>query len=287
MGKVALQCSANRIVSFAHADPRRILDAGHWIPILSSMKRSISLAYRFNMQGLYRHLCAIVLCGAGVASAQDVVFVAPMNHTMPLAEFSNGALSAGILKDLGEAIAARLGREARFVVVPSKRVADALREGRADIICYVLPEWIDGEFEWTQPFIPNAGMVVALEGAAPIESLADLARMPVGTIIGYRYPDLEQALGSDFQRSDGLSMEQNLRKLIAGRVHYAIVEQTTLDYFLRNHPDAGIKSALRFSQFSARCAISRQAQVKPAEIRRAVDELIAKGKPERILDRYR
>ncbi|HZX28525.1 MAG TPA: ABC transporter substrate-binding protein, partial [Telluria sp.] len=136
-------------------------------------------------------LCALA-CGPAAAGPAEIVFLAPQNHAMPIARFEHGRLAGGILKDLGDAIAARLGVPARFVSVPSKRVALALRAGEADGVCYVLPGWIDGDYRWTQPIIPNGVAVVAHGGAPVVHSLSDLAGHRVGTVLGYRYPLLEQ-----------------------------------------------------------------------------------------------
>jgi len=59
-------------------------------------------------------LASLLLCAAPIAWAGgEVVFVASENNTMPLAAFEDGQISNGIVKDLGQAIARRLGRTAR------------------------------------------------------------------------------------------------------------------------------------------------------------------------------
>src|SRR5471030_2525969 len=76
---------------------------------------------------------------AGAAEAPPLLFIAPTNHSMPMARFQNGELTGGLLWDLGELIARRMGRRAVFVSIPSRRVSDALSDGHADAVCYVLP----------------------------------------------------------------------------------------------------------------------------------------------------
>ena len=70
------------------------------------------------------------------AQAEDGVvrFIAPENLSMPLAGFKNGELTEGIIKDLGEAIAARMGRKAVFIAIPSKRAQQFLGGGEGDEI---------------------------------------------------------------------------------------------------------------------------------------------------------
>lgn len=230
---------------------------------------------------------ALMLSLPAAAAPRELVFIAPTNHTMPLAQFQDGKLVAGIVKDLGEAIARRVGRTARFVETPSKRVSQALAQGRADGICYVLPNWIEGELDWSRAILPNSAVVAAHPAAPVIHALSELAGKPVGTVIGYRYAPLEAVLGAGFMRDDAPSMEHNLRKLAAGRRQYAIVEMASLEYLRRTDKSLHLRVDLEFISFKARCAFSRRAQVPFAELDRAIGALADDGSVEDILARYR
>lgn len=234
-------------------------------------------------------LCAIVplLCCAASAAEPDIVFLAPTNHTMPMAHFRDGALDDGILHDLGLAIAARMGLHARFVSAPSKRVALMLQEGAADGVCYVRPQWIDGEFRWSMPVIPDAGVLVARSDAPAVGTLADLARRPVGTVAGYRYARFSTALGADFVRDDAPSTENNIQKLLRGRTQYAIMEKSTLLYLRRQHAGVPLRTDLEFDTFKAQCAFSLRARIPFAAANRAIESLLRDGSVERLLGRYR
>lgn len=216
-----------------------------------------------------------------------LIFVAPTNLAPPLADFDGERLRAGILKDLGEAIAARLQREARFVAMPSKRVGEALTEGLADGVCHVLPRWISGDFVWSAPLIANGGVLVARADAPPVRTIAELARVPIGTVIGYRYHDFERELGAAFVRADAPSSGLNMRKLAAQRNRYAIVDRLMLDWFRRTHPEVSLREDIELDRYHAQCAFSPRASIAPAKIVRAIDALLADGSVDRILARYR
>ncbi len=228
-----------------------------------------------------------LMLAMGMAGAQELVMIAPTNHAMPWAKFKDGVLTDGILKELGEAIAARTGRHARFIDLPSKRVASELALGHGDGVCYVLPSWIAGDFNWTGPLIPTGGLIVAHPDAPVLTDLGRLAGEPIGTVIGYHYPQLDQALGSHFMRDDAPSMEHNVRKLAAGRRHYAIVEATTLAYLMRIDKSLRLRTDLVIATFKAKCAFSKRAQVPFAQVERAIAGLVADGSVERILSHYR
>ncbi len=226
-------------------------------------------------------------CAAAHARQSDIVFIAPTNHAMPFAQFHEGQLSGGILKDLGEAIAHRMGRNARFVSIPSKRVGLVLSQGEADVVCYVLPGWIEGDFIWSQPFIPNSGAIVALADAPPINTLKDLSGQRVGTVLGYRYPHLEAALGDRFTRNDAPSMQSTLSKMDARRMQYAVIEQMTIAYHLRGLKNPPMRIALVFDTFKAQCAFSRHPKTPAADAERAIGALVAAGAIDSILAQYR
>lgn len=214
-------------------------------------------------------------------------FIAPTNNAMPIAGFEADVLVKGVVKDLSELLAARLGRRAVFKGLPSRRVSAALAAGEADAICFVLPEWLSGDFNWTRGLIPDASLVAATLDAPDLRDLHDLAGQPLGTVLGYAYPTLQAALGDKLKRADVTNMTTNLRRLAAGRVRYALVEKTALDYFLKHRPEAPVRIAWVVERFEARCAFSKSAVLPFAEVKQAVDRMVADGSVERLLARYR
>jgi ABC-type amino acid transport substrate-binding protein len=106
-------------------------------------------------------------------------------------------------------------------------------------------------------------------------------------VLGYRYPRVEQALDKKFKRADQPSMAANLRALAAGRVRYALVEKTSLQYFLRGQPGAPVRIAWVIDRFDARCAFSPRSGVPFAEVAQVLDRLVSDGSVERVLARYR
>ena len=221
------------------------------------------------------------------ASDDDLLMIAPLNQNMPMALFQHDKLIGGILKDLGEAIARRLGRSLHFVSVAGEQVGSTLSAGKADGICYVRPFWIDGDFDWSRALIPDAELVAASPGAPPVRALSDLRDRPVGTVTGYRYPRVEQVLGARFVRVDSGTMEDNLRKLYGGAVRYTVITRSTLAWQLREHKTPKMRADLVFASFSAQCAFSKRSNVPFAEVDKAINSLVEDGSVEDILVRYR
>jgi ABC-type amino acid transport substrate-binding protein len=223
---------------------------------------------------------------AGSAQAAELVFLAPTNHSEPLARFDKGQLKGGLLKELAEALARRSGQTARFLPLPSKRVGAALAAGEADLLCYVMPGWIEGDFYWFEALIPDAGLLVAHPKAELPAKLADLRGRRIGTVLGYRYVELETELGPDFQRQDARDTGSNLDRLAAGQPELAFVERSAFLAYQRRHPEAGLRQALVVREFSAGCALSKRSKQNPDKIRQAIQGLRSSGELARLLSPY-
>ncbi len=50
------------------------------------------------------------------------------------------------------------------------------------------------------------------------------------------YPELEKALGENFLRDDSPSVDKAIRKLMAGRFRYVLVDKLSLEYQSRTEP---------------------------------------------------
>src|ERR1700741_5020922 len=98
-----------------------------------------------NRRSGVRLLClASLLLAATPVPAAELVVLVDTGTEMPMAGFHGGQLVDGIHKDLGEALARNMGRHASFVLLPRKRIALALENGKADLICMYIPAWLPG-----------------------------------------------------------------------------------------------------------------------------------------------
>lgn len=229
-------------------------------------------------------LLLALLCPA--LRAQDIVFVAATNHSEPLSRFEKGQLSGGIIKDLGDALARRMGLRPRYLSMPSKRAPMALRDGEGDLLCYTRPQWIGPDYRFTLPLIPNAEVVAARPEARRLRSMADLADQEVGTVLGYRYAEAEAALGERLRRQDAPDMQANLRKLVAKRMAYAITDRLVLRAHQRQHPEQRLREDLVLNAFTAPCALSPLSPLKLDAVNAALAEMVADGELQRILASY-
>lgn len=234
---------------------------------------------------LFAALCT--LCAGAFAGPGELVMLAPVDQAMPIARFQNGAVAGGIVKDFGDVLAQRLGRRAVYLNADVPEVTPMLSSGRADGMCYVLPFWIDGDYDWSAPLFPDAEMLAARTDMPHLRSLKDLRDKQVGTVAGYRYHRVEQVLGDRFRRVDAANMEANIQQMVSGKVPYTMISEATLNYQHRIHTGMKVRGDLVFSAYKAQCAFSQKSQVPFTEISRAIDTLIKDGSIDQILARYR
>jgi polar amino acid transport system substrate-binding protein len=222
------------------------------------------------------------------AGAGDLVILVDTGTEMPMARFEKWHLVDGIHRDIGLELARRMNRTPKFMSLPRKRIVKALEEGAADVLCSYVPEWLDGKFYWSQPFIPIVEVLIADRSVERPHDIRELAGKPIGTVLGYSHPELEEILGDGFVRSDGPTTEANLRKVAAGRIKYAVTGKSFLDWRLKKgdlmltlHPPMVVKS------YMGQCAVSRKGRAKLADVDRAIGEMIRDGSVNAIVARYK
>jgi polar amino acid transport system substrate-binding protein len=239
---------------------------------------------------MFKRLCctlAFLLAQSALAApVPEMVWVAPMNQTMPLAKFSKDKLTGGIIKDMGDVIARRMGRKARYVSIPGDQVGAALNRGAADGLCYVRPGWIDGEFNWSPAFMADGEVIAAVSSAPVVTSLAGLRDTPVGTVLSHRHPRVEQVLGERFHRVESNTVNENLHRALNNELQYVIASQSSLDYLASSHAGA-LRTDIVIASYGAQCAFSKASQVPFAKVDHLLNEMLKDGTVDRILARYR
>jgi len=236
-----------------------------------------------------RFLLWLALCVAlpAVAAPAELVMIAPLNQSMPYAHYEDGEITAGIIKDISEALAKRAGRRIRFVSVRGDQVSNMLREGKVDGICHVRPHWIDGDYHWSRPLIPDAELIASHFDAPVIRTIGDLRDREVGTVAGYRYPRVEQVLGMRMWRDDAPTMEENLKKMMGSGPRHTIMGRNTLHYHTKNNPALRLRSDLVFAEFISQCAFAKRGARAQVDLDRALNSLAEDGSVTNILARYR
>ena len=226
------------------------------------------------------------LLTAASARADKVVMLVDTGTEMPMADIRGGEVVGGIHKDLAEALAQKMGRTAVTLAMPRKRISMALESGQGDVLCMYLPEWLQGRFGWTQAFMPQTETVITSRTVAQPQSLLDLWGQPIGTVLGFQYPEMEKAMGTGFVRADAHSNQANLRKLAAGRLRHVATIKSFYDYQLHRGEKVNVHEPLAVRSYYTRCAVSEKGRVALAEVDAAINQLVREGAINKILSNY-
>ncbi len=198
-------------------------------------------------------------------------------------------LMGGILKEFGDALGAQLNLQPRYMILPRTRVEGALLRGHADLLCDLRPEWLDNRtFLWSDAIISNR-MIVGMRSETPLPaSLNAIAGLRVGTIQGYRYPEVEY-LQPKIVRDNAANDSQNLEKLLLGRFDLIFTNRIFFDYQRKVHPERSRLAPhnLKITDFDTYCAIPAQGKLGITELNHAIARLKARGTIQSILARYR
>lgn len=244
------------------------------------------------MQHASRRLAVVaaLLACARVHAVDDLPalrIVAPTNQSMPLLRMAENRPVDGLLVDVGEALADRVSMSAVFLPLPSKRAGTAVSVGTADLLCYVKPGWLEDNVLWTQAFLTGTAIIAAHGDAPAVPRLQSLRDETLGTVLGYRYPVIDQAFMQPIRREDVPDAETNLRRLALGRVRYAVTDRAALAYFLKANPAAPVREVLEVERYQLGCALAPDKAWLLQPLNRAIQRMQADGTLDTLLNRYR
>ena len=222
--------------------------------------------------------------------ADDIVFGVSTGSAMPMTEFRAGALVGGLLKDFGDALARELQATPRYLTFPRKRVESALVGKQVDLICDLRPEWLDRrEWNWTDTVFTNNMTVASRRDTPPVAQLKSLANLRTGTLLGYRYQEIESILGKSFLRDEALTDDINLSKLLTRRFDYMLTNSLYFEYQRKVHAERQQLNAASFkiTSFDTYCALPPQGKWDSTRVNRAIQALKSRGEIQAMLSYYR
>ncbi len=250
--------------------------------------RSLAKLVRFTMF-IARHFLFVVLLFTNPTHASELVMAISNGSGMPMTDISGEELQGGILKEFGDALGAQLHLKTRYLILPRTRVEGALLRGHADLLCDLRPEWLDNQtFLWSDAIISNR-MIVAMRRETPVPASLDaVSGLRVGTIRGYRYPEVE-SIQPKVERDNAANDSQNLEKLLLGRFDFILTNRIYFDYQRKVHPERARLAPynLKITDFDTYCAVPSQGKVGIKDLNQAISALKARGAIQSILARYR
>jgi len=234
---------------------------------------------------------ALILLSLGTnAEERPLRFAVSESWAMPMIHIEHGQATAGILYDLQQRLAEKVGRRAEMLVHPRLRIQQILERGEIDVRCYVNPAWLSEshhQYIWSVPFMVQRDLLV---GRSPQQVQVNRMRgETIGTVLGFTYPKLDPLFASgQLQRDDARTQELALAKLQAKRYDYAISNELTLQWFNRQQP-AGhkLQPLQEVAADLVACIVRDEPDVPTMALLRALVQMKQAGEFKTILSRYR
>ena len=234
---------------------------------------------------------ALILCSfSASAEERPLRFSVSESWAMPMIHIENGQATAGILFDLQQRLAEKVGRRAEMLVRPRLRIQQMLVRGEVDVRCYVNPAWMNEshhQYIWSVPFMVQRDLLVGRS-----QQQVQLNQMPgetIGTVLGFTYPSLDTLFTSgQLIRDDARTQELALAKLQAKRYDYAISNELMLQWYNRQQPgEEKLQPLLEVANDIVACIVRDEPDVPTMRLLRALVQMKQAGEFDAILARYR
>ncbi|MNK07887.1 Arginine-binding extracellular protein ArtP precursor [compost metagenome] len=227
------------------------------------------------------------------APPSDIVYGVNMDYAMPLVEVVRSGekpkLVGGLLKDIGDALFQELKVPPEILLLPKRRVAPGLASGSVSVLCHLSEVWqplIKDDVWWSEPLYKSTNLIVYTK-SKPIRKVSDLYGERIGTVLNFIYQNLdEQFMKQTMVREDGPNNESNIKKLIRGRLQYAIMSNLEYEYYHKKYPELQFAD-LQMDVVMTKCALSKNSNLSLEELNRAIKKIKEDGTLEKILKKYR
>lgn len=188
-------------------------------------------------------IAAVMAFGAPLRAENDVVKISSDPWEPWVLGTEGEVASGGIAVDYINEIFKRIGVKSETIIYPYERCLAQMQSGERDLLLmtkktpereqymvysdvavtdqqllYYASDKMDG-FEWNE--------------------WKDLQPFTIGGVMGFNYGEMENAakefgIKTDLTASDN----QNIKKLLAGRVDFIILNRSTADYYMKQNPEA-------------------------------------------------
>ncbi|MEB0046238.1 MULTISPECIES: transporter substrate-binding domain-containing protein [unclassified Pseudomonas] len=237
-------------------------------------------------------LGALLLISLNVVAADAPLrFVMSDSWAMPMVQLERGRPTQGILYDIMLSLATQVGVPAEFHVLPRARVQNAMEHGEVDVRCYVSQSWLpnqSGDYIWSIPLFVQRDLLIGRHDFPVSMRLQNMPRQPIGTVLGYVYTSLQPLFDTgQLQREDARNQEQVLAKLLAGRYHFAVSNEWTLDWFNQSlMPERQLHAVAVLQEQKVGCYVRNDPKVPVQRILRTLLRMKMSGEIDEIVRLY-
>lgn len=138
---------------------------------------------------------------------------------------------------------------------------------------------------WSEGLYKNENVIVTL-GKNSVRRLADLKGKTIGTVLHYRYTDLDAAFEKySLMREDGPDIVSNIQKLLHARLSYIVMARQQYDYYKKSVP-ALETTNIAMTPAMVLCVLSAKSKIRIQDLNRAIMTIKKNGTLKAILKSY-
>ena len=226
-------------------------------------------------------LLSLAVMPAGAGNGTQSLRVAVISgRAAPFAAWQGDRLVGGIDLALGSALGSQLRLRVEPVVLPRQRIRGSAIAGEFDLVCgYEATNAAEtNAFDWSPALAEIPELLIGTRRAEPVDRVLDLVPgREIGTLLGLDYPLLEGRFADgSLVRADALDEERLMRKLLAERHPYAVLNAVTLRELLQESELAAQQLAgwrLPIGRQSYRCGVPTAGRVPAPRMWEALEAL--------------
>lgn len=240
---------------------------------------------------MLKFVCTLLLMPTLLFAAEPLRAVVSQTNTAPYAIFDQQQrLVDGIAKDLLDAVAARLNRSVQYLDLPRGRVVEWLITDKADISCFLNPEWIPVTYKlsWTPVLFHTRQYIVRRIADNPVRSNQDLLHKRIGTTRGFSYPELQPLFETNAAvRDDAESLEKNIQRLQQGRVDLVMTVDLSFGHYQRHFDSSKLAVDPLWSEpAQVYCALNPHHRLQVEQIQKSFVLMQQQGVIDKALQRW-
>ncbi len=236
--------------------------------------------------GLVMLMCLGMLCACGSEGGEAETLVVATNAYFPPYEYYEGEQIVGIDVEIAQAIADKLGMELEVQDMEFASILTAVQSGKVDMGMAgmtVTEERLES-VNFTISYATGIQSIIVLEGSE-ITSVDDLA----GHMIGVQLSTTGDIYATDEFGSDYVTQYNKgadaILALLQGKVDAVIIDnQPAINFVAANEGLVILDTEYAIEEYAA--CIAQDNEELLAQVNQALEELIADGTVQAILDKY-
>jgi polar amino acid transport system substrate-binding protein len=226
-------------------------------------------------------------------SAETLKISFSRSNPEPYVFIDKRELSAGVLKEIVDAIVKESGLGVSYVLVSKRNQDEGIKQGVIDGRCLINPSEVDNpeDYQWSNALYEEEDvLIVRKEDAVKLNNITALFGHKVGTIRSHSYPELKPYFqNNSIERVENKKLSNNMNQLKFGILDAVIDTKLSVSHCIlkKNMEDKFIVSHHAIDHQELYCAFRKDMSIPMEKINASLSLLKEKGVIDAILKKYR